>query len=410
MSLLRAPLGRHLRRPLDDLAQQRLWLRVRAPRAARRRTGLLLAAAAALAVIVALVVVGRDPGGPLRLDADRVVLEVAADGAPLEVAASDGSSMRLSPRTRVEVIENDDEAFATLVTAGRARFEVKPGGSRRWTVDCGAFVVEVVGTVFEVERDAGAARVSVERGEVVVRGEAVPGRIVRVRAGEDLTVPATIAAPSEAPVGAAEAEPSAPTEPPASSAEAPPDAPGPPTTPPGPIPDTSSSAAPGPSASAAAASSPRWRDLARAGDYDEAYDALGPAGLRSATQVASVDELLALADVARLSGHPADAVAPLSRILSDHGGDGRASLAALTLGRLQLDALGQPAAAAVSLNRAIASGLPAGLAEDALARRVEAYARAGDVTAGRAALAELERRFPASKRIAAARLLVFPAP
>ncbi len=416
--LLRLPLRALLRRPFDELATQRAWSRLRTartPPVRHRRAAVLLAAALAVAALL-LIVLRRDVG-PLRLDADRVVLEVDLSGPPLQVQASDGSAITVSPGGRVEVVESSATAFGTHVDRGRARFEVRPGSARRWTVDCGAFVVEVVGTAFEVERTADQASVSVDRGEVVVRGEAVPGHLVRLRAGERLTVPlsAVVAAPSAA-VSAAPAPPAGPDAPAPS-----PDASGPELLPQlapqlpsplgpqlGPYPGPPAPALPTSSASTSAASP--WRDLARAGDYRQAYAVLGPEGLRDAALHASVDELLTLADVARLSGHPADAVAPLERILREQGGAGRASIAALTLGRLQLDSLGQPAAAAASLNRAIAAGLPGGLAEDALARRVEAYARAGDRDAARAALAELERRYPASGRVAPARRWVDPPP
>ena len=57
---------------------------------------------------------------------------------------------------------------------GGVRFEVEPDGPRRWTIETGLATVEVVGTVFEVERAPGAVDVRVERGVVVVRGERVP--------------------------------------------------------------------------------------------------------------------------------------------------------------------------------------------------------------------------------------------
>jgi transmembrane sensor len=141
-----------------------------------------------------------------------------------------------------------------------------------------------------------------------------------------------------------------------------------------------------------------WKDLARRGDYAQAYDAIGAPGIASATPRASVDELLALADVARLSGHPADAVGPLGRVISENPGDTRAPLAAFTLGRLELDTLGHPARAADAFARAIAIGLPAGLVEDAYARLVEARAKAGDHAGAEAAAQAYARAFPRGTR------------
>jgi transmembrane sensor len=58
--------------------------------------------------------------------------------------------------------------------------------------------------------------------------------------------------------------------------------------------------------------------------------------------------------------------------------DPHAPVAAFTIGRLLLESLGQPRQAAASFERArvLANGAP--LAEDALAREVEAWASAGE--------------------------------
>jgi len=69
-----------------------------------------------------------------------------------------------------------------------------------------------------------------------------------------------------------------------------------------------------------------WRELARHGHNDEAYATLGAEGLRSESGRLGVDDLLALADVARLSGHPAEAVVPLQRVLSEFASNAQAPL------------------------------------------------------------------------------------
>lgn len=141
-----------------------------------------------------------------------------------------------------------------------------------------------------------------------------------------------------------------------------------------------------------------WRVLADQGQNPEAYAALGPGGVASVAKTASVDELLALADVARLSGHPGEAVDPLVRVVHDHVTDGRASLAAFTLGRVHLDALGDPTSAARAFEQAITLGIPGGLEEDAYARLVEARARSGDAAGAKAAYDRARARFPDGTR------------
>jgi len=242
-------------------------------------------------------------------------------------------------------------------------------------LECGLATVEVVGTRFTVERTARLVRVSVERGIVIVRGERVRDRVQRLTAGQSLEVDD----------GSVSAQaPSARGEAPQASVPAPF----------APVRTPSISAAP------YAPSSHEWRGLEQSGDHAGAYAELGPAGIASAATGASVGDLLALADVARLSGHPADAVGPLTRAITEHPEDPKAPLAAFTLGRLQLDALGHPALAADAFTRALALGLPQSLQEDAYARLVEARARAGDSAEAAAAAQEYERRFPSGKRLA----------
>lgn len=142
---------------------------------------------------------------------------------------------------------------------------------------------------------------------------------------------------------------------------------------------------------------PAWRMLAERGQYREAYDSL-----RSESEASVRDEtheLLLAADTARLSGHPSEAVPYLRRVLGQHGHDPRAHLAAFTLGRVLLDELGRPAEAAAAFERARVPEAP--LAEDALARAVEAWARAGDTRRAHTLALEYQRRYPQGRRMRA---------
>jgi transmembrane sensor len=139
-----------------------------------------------------------------------------------------------------------------------------------------------------------------------------------------------------------------------------------------------------------------WRELARTAAYDRAYETLGKAGIARAAAGASVDVLLDLADVARLSGHPEEALAPLTTVADQHAGDARAPLAAYTLGSVLLSRA--PALAAARFEQAIGGGLPVSLVEDALAHVVEARARAGDHAGAQAAAARYERAYPQGRQ------------
>ena len=90
------------------------------------------------------------------------------------------------------------------------------------------------------------------------------------------------------------------------------------------------------------------------------------------------DVLFAHADRARKAGKPDVAVAHLRTLIDRFPADPHAPVAAFTIGRLLLESLGQPRQAAASFERArvLANGAP--VAEDALAREVEAWASAGE--------------------------------
>jgi TolA-binding protein len=86
----------------------------------------------------------------------------------------------------------------------------------------------------------------------------------------------------------------------------------------------------------------------------------------------TVEALFAAADAARLAGHPAAAVAPLSAIVTRHPDDPRAAVAAFQLGRVFADELADPARAAAAFERARALDPSGPLAADAAGRADEA--------------------------------------
>ncbi len=139
------------------------------------------------------------------------------------------------------------------------------------------------------------------------------------------------------------------------------------------------------------ASPPDWRALAERADFHAAFEALA-AG--AAPEADDPSDLMLAADAARLSGHPTEAVDYLREVTARHRGDRRAPLAAFTVGRLLLGELGRPeqAAAAFAETRALDPGGP--LAQDALAREVEAWDRAGEHERARTLAEEYLRAYP----------------
>jgi transmembrane sensor len=380
VSRLEFPLKEHLRDPSEESALRRIWERIdgRLPDARRRRRrvafgGLTLAAAGAVALVASLGV--RRDAGPLRFVDGRALAAVDAPTVGARLALSDGSTIELGAGARFAPLETSGTTFLGVLQRGSAAFDVRPGGPRRWQVECGLATIEVVGTRFSCERAPGRLRVSVQRGAIVVRGERVADRARRLVAGESLDVVEAVAS-ATAPLEESSGEP-APLEGTVEVSEA-----------------TSA-----PAANLAATGEPHasWRELARRGRPVEAFATLGTQGVRREARRLGVADLLALADVARLSGHPAEAVAPLERILSDFAHDPQAPLAAFALGRLELDALARPHAAAAALERALELGVPRSLHEDVRARLVEAHERAGDGDAARAAAEAYLREFPSGR-------------
>jgi transmembrane sensor len=142
-----------------------------------------------------------------------------------------------------------------------------------------------------------------------------------------------------------------------------------------------------------------WRDDAARGDYVAAWTALA----RETAPLDGMQDLLLAGDVARLSGHPAAAVGPLSRAADLHPDDPRAPLAAFTLGRVHLEDLGAPRDAALAFARARSLGPGGPLAEDALAREVEAWSRAGETETARGLALTYTRLYPQGRRLRAVR-------
>lgn len=376
-----APLKDRLADPLGEAAVQRLWRGIDDRRRDRRPrlafAGWAFAAGAALVTLLWLIAArGTHPAaGPLVLAGGGAIGELTAAVAPRPVPLSDGSTVTLSPGAKLRALHSSDRAFTTLLEAGRVEFDVKKGGPRRWSIACGPATIEVVGTRFTVERSPARVRVDVAEGVVLVESDRLAERVRRLAAGEHVEI----------------VEP----EPPAPVISAAP--------PPAPPPASAQPAPPPPPKPAPTAPAPAWRALAQHGDYRGAYEALGAQGISSEARTGDVEALLALADVARLSGHPAEAVAPLSRVVDEHPGNPHAALAAFTLGRIEIDQLGRFAAAANSFDRALSLGLSASLVEDARARIVEARARSGDREGARAAAADYERLFPNGTHLAAVR-------
>jgi len=329
--------------PWSAARQQRVSWAVmsRLEKVRRRRPLIALACAGALAAAAGAFVWQRRNPGP----SPATTAALAAPGWQLASSLADGTRIVRDDPTTVlrETVEAADDVLFEL-DAGGARFEVARRPSRVFRVHAGEVTVQVIGTGFRLRRAGKRCQVAVEHGRVLVSWW---GGSRELGAGEHGTFP------PEAPAGAtpAAAEPA------------------------------SASAAPT-SAAAAAASGRLVRRAA------PVVAAAGP------------QALFARADRARVEGKPELAVATLRELGERFPRDPHAGAAAFTTGRLLLESLRRPreAAAAFAEARALARG-DSTLAEDALAREVEALHAAGDA-AGARARAELYRSlFPRGLRL-----------
>lgn len=85
-----------------------------------------------------------------------------------EVALSDGSTLILSPQSRIVASLSEDERSVTL-EQGSVFFAVAHDRSRPFHVEAGGAAVRVVGTKFEIRKNHGQTSVAVEQGRVEVK-------------------------------------------------------------------------------------------------------------------------------------------------------------------------------------------------------------------------------------------------
>lgn len=339
------PLKDELRAPFDDRDVHRMWARFDASRSRPRQPILpwVVATAAAVVALVALLSHPADPA-PLRTKGGaELVLRAPLSPGLLEL--DDDSRISVDLGAELVPLVSSPREVAFLLEEGRATWTVTPGGSRRWTIECGLARVEVVGTRFSIDRRVGRVEVEVEEGTVLVRSSLLQTGLARVSGGERLVV--------EAP------------RPPAVDSKPPPAAPPP-------------------------VSAPRSPSDKPAKPRSE----VEPKEEEPPRAEESVPQLLAEADDERRAGRYEAAAGRFEEILSEHASDPRAGLAAFSLGKIEREVRDRPGAAAVAFQRALALGLPAALVEDAYVRLVDAHLAAGDREAAESAAQLHHARFP----------------
>ncbi len=350
------------------LSRQYAAIRERMPATPpRRRFWAGWAVAAAFAAALAVMVFRTSSRSSPLVDDAVVESGPAAPGAqPTSITLAEGSRVELGASTRARLTSARAKAIHIDLERGSVEIEATHVDGRTFVVGAGGYEVHVVGTHFTVRRDPGdQVAVRVDRGAVDIAAVGgAGGDMRRLAAGEQWSAPDGPSA--HAPPAAIEPAPSAPGALAATPSAV----------------ETSSSPAspaavvaerPSPAQQAAAtvtgAAATAHRDESAKGLFDEAQRA-------------------------RADGRPYDAARAFDRLRRSYPQDPRAALSAFELGRLRLDALGDPRGAEEALRDAIALGPSSPFREDAESRRVEALWRMGDATGCASARAAYLARWP----------------
>ncbi len=288
------------------------------------------------------------------------------------VLLSDGSCLTLAPGAALEVKEDSPQRFETALLKGWVRFSVTPGMGRTWDIDVGVGHIVVLGTQFTVSRTKDAVKVTVHRGTVALTEAYAARETMKISAGESRLLAFPGAPVRVAHIDEASDErlslsrslsPSKPTK--LSAERERPTA----KTPNRPTSKSTHTGGPG-----------------------LGFQTTDLAGLSSSD---TVNSLLKQVDDARRHGRNDEAARLLERLLKDYPDDPVFGLAALTLGRIRLDALHRPRSAALAFKKATEfKGLPSPLREQAYAGCVDAFHLAGDDNAALSMKNLYKSRFP----------------
>lgn len=331
-------LSEHVASPAPgDSALARQWKGVEGEmvRVRRRRRivrGAALAAPLLASLALLLFYFGRSRHDSLTTVAPSASLYAVDAGGFVQLP--EGSRLRVSPGANARILSTSREDVRVALDDGRIEVEASHDPTRRsFVVSSGDFEVRVVGTVFSVVRSPTGVEVGVREGrvQIALRG----AELGFVSAGETRIFDS--ASPTASVQSGAYPEPVATT------------------------------------ATSASAGSPERPSLA-----PKSSSALPSGAPRPSPAPNPSDSLFEAAQKARVDGRLAEAARLFDDVRRKHRADPHAALAAFELGRLRLDALGDPGGAAEAFSDALVLGPGSALAEDAAARRVEALGKLGD--------------------------------
>jgi transmembrane sensor len=297
-----------------------------------------------------------------------------SSASELPLTFSEGTELVMAPGSRGRVEDLDRTGASFLLERGEVRAHVVHRTGTSWRFLAGPFEVRVTGTALGVDWDPARERfaVHVDEGSVTVRGPSV-GAFQVVMAGEQCVVdlPSRTTRISPSVRGKSPLDPDVPVDGGSDASAA----------------MAATSASPSPPMRLSAPVS--WIKLEEKGDYDAAYVAALSAGLASVLRASSADELLRLAQVARLSGHRDTDREALVTCRRRFPGSERAAVAAYELGRSS-----SPSEASSWFDTYLGEQPNGPLAREASGRLVEARASAGDDRGARDAAARYIARYP----------------
>jgi hypothetical protein len=307
------------------------------------------------------------------------------------ITFSDGTELTLMQSARARVLDVDATGATIIVERGELHASVVPGQKARWQIFVGPFQVRVTGTRFDVGWHPEAERFSLtlREGSVTVAGPGM-GTGRSVHAGETLSISRREGelsvlqrdAVDAAELSAANTGGKAAVEPP----------------PPPPVQLR-------PVVKNTRLREADFRELARQSKYGEALATAERAGFDHICQTAGVNDVMLLADTARLAGD-ADRARQAYHVVRQRFTGRDASQAAFFLGRLAFDQSADYAEAARYFALSIAEQPKGPLAREAAGRLIEAKVLLADAPGARAAAHDYLNRYPDGPHAKTARRLL----
>jgi hypothetical protein len=372
-----------------DLAAQKTRFIEQVTREAEPSYARWLAAAGAAAAVFALCVsllhrpeLGFSVTGAVGKEGQWIAASVERS---LPIAFTDGTELVLQPEARARVVALTKDGAHIVLERGRIVADVVHRADARWRLDAGPYVVDVIGTRFEVSWDP-----VVEHFELILQEGRVRVNGPKLASGRDLAAGDRVALdvglkPTDASSNPNSALPTASAR--------------------------SQDAVAGPSRGSAAKplpARPAWSVLAKQGLHGEAWRRVEDEGFDSVLTRATAAELTLLADVARFTGHPTDAMAALVKLRQRFPAQALHEQAAFLLGRIAFDQSGSPKQAAEWFSTYLIESPKGAFAQEAAGRLIESQQRVGASDGARTAARRYLMTYPNGPHAPLARRVLAP--